>query len=141
MGDKYDIIRIKAGIQIGDTLQVDVVFDIDQTGLHGYICAPVDQSTGTTWSDASVQYSAYRGGRFRNWTLPNNQQLFKQYANNELMGGFNTGCNNNNFRNCSYWSAEANGPNNAWVIYFTTGGMCSNYTRTSLARARAIRAF
>ena len=91
------------------------VFDIDQTGLHSYICAPVVQSTGTTWSDASVQCSAYRGGGFRNWMLPNNQHLFKLCANKELMGGFNTGCNNNNnnFRNCSYWSAEANGSTNA----------------------------
>ena len=62
--------------------------------------------------------------------IPNNQQVFKIYANNELMGWFNTGYNNNNFRNCSYWSAEANGPTNAWVIYFTTGGMCSNCIRT-----------
>ena len=140
-GTQYDIIRLKAGVQIGDTLQGGVVFDIDQTGLHGYICAPVDQSSGATWNDAIAQCSAYRGGGFRNWTLPTNEQLYKLYANKDLVGGFSTGCDNNNFRNCSYWSADANGSTNAWAIYFTTGGMWSNYTRTSIARARAVRAF
>ena len=47
-GNNYKILRIIAS---GDTLNGGIVFDIDETGLHGKVCALQDQATQVEWNN------------------------------------------------------------------------------------------
>jgi hypothetical protein len=140
-GNGYSIIRLKSGIEIGDTLAGGVVFYIDSTGNHGYVCSKIDLSTSANWTSAFSICSNYNAGGFTDWILPNNYLLNLMYIHQVTLGGFNSGCNNSNFGQCSYWSSEPNGPTYAWCQYFTTGTLWSNYDRIGLARVRAVRKF
>lgn len=140
-GNGYKIIRLKSGIEIGDILGGGVVFSIDANGNHGYVCSQSDLSTGTNWSNAISLCSSYNSGGFNDWTLPNNTQLNQLFIYQGILGGFNSGCDNSNFGQCSYWSSESNGSIYAWCQYFTTGTVWSNYAKTANARVRAVRKF
>ena len=138
-GNGYNITRLKSGIEIGDTLAGGVVFYIDSTGNHGYVCATSDQSTSSNWANAISICSSYSGGGFHDWKLPNNSQLNLLFLYQTILGNFNSNCPD--FHQCSYWSIEPNGSSNAWCQYFTTGNLWSNYAKIDNARARAIHPF
>ncbi len=147
---------------IGQTYQGGVIFFIDQTGLHGYICATVDQGTnfyapaGTGFLNAtgSGQYntnllvnlfgaSAYAAGMcnsltlngYSDWFLPSIGELLTVYEQRNLIGGFNG-------PDFIYWSSTDNflyAPD-ASAVNFVTGSSIVA-PKNSSHKVRAVRKF
>lgn len=127
--------------KVGDIFGGGVIISLDNMGLHGVISSTADQSTGTTWTNAFTVASSYRGGGFSNWRLPTYGEISTLYFYNALVGNFNSGCDNSNFTQCTYWSSDQNGGGFAWAMYFTNGTFWSNYGTSANARVRAVRSF
>jgi len=99
---------------------------------HGLIAAREDQSTGATWKQAARICRTYRGGGFRDWTLPNRHQLDRLYVNRNTIGGFS--------RRGYYWSSTASDLNDAWDQSFRTGERTLGF-KMDYNLVRAVRHF
>lgn len=131
----------KPGLKIGDVAHGGIVYYVEPSGVHGFVCAPADQSASTNWFNAHTICRTYRGGGFDDWSLPSGAELSMMFRNKGLIGGFSVDCTDVNFGNCSYWGAEENGTLFATNLFFTTGIFWSNYGKDGLARVRTVRKF
>ena len=89
------------------------------------------------WSDAQTRCKNYSGGGFNDWRLPDRGELDLMYENLHAkgLGGFSSAW---------YWSATANGADNAWNKNFNSGGWSGNNIadrKYNAYRVRATRSF
>jgi len=86
------------------------------------------------WDDAITEASNYKGGDFTNWYLPDIGELNLMYQNLHRNGGLG------GFLGVTYWSSLEGSTSSAWGLYFGNGTQ-TTYTKSSMARVRAVRAF
>ena len=72
------------GLSIGDTAQGGIVFYVSPDGKNGLVAATVDQSTSSTWYNASDVISSplnhtAEGQKFLDWRLPTKHELNQMY--------------------------------------------------------------
>ncbi|MFV5692098.1 DUF1566 domain-containing protein [Flavobacterium sp. LT1R49] len=129
--------------KIGDFYQGGIIFftSVDGLGIiHGLIAATADQGRrNTTWGNAAALATAYTGGGYTDWRLPNYDDLTKMYGRRGVIG---TGT----FDTASlpyglYWSTQTAGdPNYGLCISFSNGGGVQGL-KSSNNSVRAIRSF
>jgi TonB-dependent SusC/RagA subfamily outer membrane receptor len=153
----------KAEYVIGDYLKGGYVFYIDETGEHGLLCAPSDQSTTAVWGDCMPEGAASRAvgtgnqnttdiitgcstpetaarlchdlemNGYSDWFLPSVNELYLMYTNLYEKGL-------GDFQRTYYWSSTQD-KFGAWVVSFYYGSK-SNHSRSEAdIRTRAVRAF
>lgn len=120
-------------LKIGDNFAGGIIFYLDNTGKHGKVCAPSDQSTRATWNEAKRICSNLTLNEYSDWYLPNKNELNQIYVNlhRKNMGGF--------ARNY-YWSSSESNAINAWSQRFTNGYQDSG-DKNFNSYVRAVRAF
>ena len=148
---------------IGDNANGGVVFYIDETGQHGLVCAPTDQSTGAIWGCYGTGLGTSRDfgtgnentitivngcstagiaakicfdlelNSYNDWFLPSIDELALMYTNLKLN-------NLGDFADKSYWSSSQSGLHGAWRKLFENGRQ--DYPdKTESFYVRAVRAF
>ena len=106
---------------------------IDGTGLHGFIAALSDQSTGTTWAAANQLCLDATINNISDWYLPSIGELAQLLGNHVAIGGFTY---------TNYWSASQYSATLGWGCYW--GGYWECYhapNKTSSYRVRCILAY
>jgi hypothetical protein len=128
-------------VVVGDEYGGGVVFYVDGTGKHGLIVAKADMPTlssdkeegGFTWSDAKMACTTFESNGYRDWFLPNKEQLNQLYNNKSAVGGFS--------ENHYYWSSTEYNADIAWLQNFTNGTHYVISKSYGLDRVRAVRKF
>jgi len=126
-------------MKIGDEYDGGIVFFVDNGGMHGLIAAKEDlryHSSGCAegrfvWADAKAACHDFVSNGYRDWFLPNKEQLNQLYQQKDIVGCFadySTG----------YWSSSETSKNNAWLQIFMSGFQ-SIGSKTYINRIRAIR--
>jgi hypothetical protein len=126
---------------VGDKYGGGVVFSVDETGKHGLIAAKADiqgHSAGLaeghyTWADARAACENFESNGFRDWFLPNKEQLNQLFINRDAVGGFAVDY-------FGYWSVSEASVEDAWGQSFRTGFQ-DHVLKTAYDRVRAVRAF
>jgi hypothetical protein len=148
--------------RIGEKFGGGIIFYIDETGQHGLIAAPFDQSYGIKWGCAHNKINAntlndgvlntiviIRNcgketaagicsdlgiGGFNDWYLPSLNELALLYQNRMKVDGLTTG---------DYWSSTeyTKGGNDSWAIHFGRNGKNFYYNKNERYYVRAIRKF
>lgn len=155
---------ITVPVTIGSLYAGGIVFYVDGTGLHGFVAATTDQSTGKAYGVApstpqtfgtgssntnaiiaangglNTTYAAgvarsYTGGGYNDWFLPSMYEA-QTMLNNIGVGGGNIG----NFTNANYWSSSKVNPNPP-NFYNPMTTFINAHSTATLDRVRAIRAF
>jgi len=129
---------------IGDTAQGGIVFYVSPDGKNGLVAATVDQSTYSSWFDASDFISSplnhtLEGQKFLDWRLPTKYELNQMYLNigpGNALGLGNIG----GFAFVNYWSSSENDYFNAWEQEFYFGYQYYN-DKSYILNVRAVRAF
>jgi hypothetical protein len=87
-----------------------------------------------TWDAAKTAATAYRGGGFTNWRLPDRGELSLMHTNlrRNNLGGFNSDY---------YWSSEQYNTTSAWYQYFSIIGNQDYASKSTSFRVRAVRSF
>lgn len=150
---------------IGYTYQGGIIFYIDDSGTHGLLAAPTDQSTNTGWGCAGITLSGANstlpGGGVQN-TLDiiggcPSADIAAYYCNNLSLSGYTDwylpskeelqfmyqnlhATGKGNFSNLSYWSSTQTDANTAWGYHFGNNTQSSSNKNSPFA-VRAIRAF
>lgn len=161
-GAELSFHTLSSPFSIGQSYQGGVIFFIDNTGLHGLVCATSDQGTniyapaGTGFLNATGngQYNtnllvnlfgstSYAAGMcnsltlngYSDWFLPAAGELLKVYNNRNLIGGFNG-------PDFVYWSSTDNYfySTDASAVSFIAGSSIVA-PKSSTHKVRAIRAF
>ena len=117
-----------------------IIFYVDAAGTHGLIVGKDDLPShfsgegekGFTWYDATVECNTLESNGYRDWFLPNKEQLRILYLNKEV-GDF-TG-------NHYYWSFSEYSADLAWVQNFSNGTQYVINKVFGLDFVRAVRAF
>ena len=143
---------------IGDTAQGGIVFYVSPDGKNGLVAATVDQSTSSTWYNASDVISSplnhtAEGQKFLDWRLPTKHELNQMYLNigpGNALGLGNIG----GFANNYYWSSTENDViicNQvlscssflfwAWTQHFFSGSQNFGTKDYSSTNVRAVRVF
>ena len=110
-----------------------LVFSIDNTLIHGLVCAPNDQSISSTWDDARPHCYAININGYNDWYLPNKNELNQMFTQLHLIGL-------GGFASVIYWSSTE-------VDYSTALGQNFNIgsqfylSKTNTRYVRAVRAF
>jgi hypothetical protein len=128
-------------MNIGDEYGGGIVFSVDETGNHGLIAAKEDMTGHSadneegrfTWSDAKAACHAFVGNGYRDWFLPNKEQLNQLYLHKRVVGGFAD-------YSTYYWSSSESNTTNAWLQVFINGYQ-SHSNKGYVSRVRAVRAF
>lgn len=110
-----------ADLKVGDSFGGGKVAYIFRQGdrnyvagqTHGLIAAKEDLGAGYTWEKAVKACREYRGGGFRDWRLPNMEELTRLYVNRFAIGGFRD--------RHYYWSSSESDKNDAWDQSFRSG--------------------
>ena len=129
-----EIIRLK----VGDSFEGGIIYEIDNSGIHGLLVSSADVTQGTNWQTAIDKYKDYTRQGNGQWRLPSKGDLEKLYAQKDNIGGF---------AGTPYWSISIEGANNslAFGVYFggvTNAGKTFRYTKTDVfLNYRAIRDF
>lgn len=153
---------------IGQSYGGGIIFYIDDTELHGLICAPYDQSEGATWSNGNDMLTLATGTGFgtgvTNTKIIVEAQGEGNYAakicSDLVLNGYSdwflpskSECfqmyyklalinNIGNFSDTLYWSSTEASIGNAYSQYGNDGYPPNGgYYKTELHRVRAIRAF
>ncbi len=78
------------GAKIGDHMHGGIVYEVDETGLHGKVVTAADQGE-RTWADAKAWCDSLDVGGFKDWSLPKPADFYE--LDRELglknMGDFN----------------------------------------------------
>jgi len=147
---------------LGEFINGGYIFYIDETGEHGLVCAPLDQSKNTIWGNCVPPGAAGRvvGSGIKNtedivngcsdamnaarlcyyleingyddWFLPSINELHLMYTNLHERGL-------GGFKETYYWSSTQD-KFGAWAVSFYYGSK-SNHNRNEDAILRAVRAF
>jgi len=159
-----DAIRFKKSDvtgSVGDNYQGGIIAYVDNTGEHGIIAAPTDQSTGIPWNGSytttttgtsigdgksnttkivQVQGDGNYAAKicddlvlngYDDWFLPSKDELNMLYQNRNMIGGFSTDY---------YWSSSEYNYNNAWIQNFDNGFQDA-YNKYTTCSVRAVRSF
>ncbi|WP_076789209.1 DUF1566 domain-containing protein [Chlorobium sp. KB01] len=150
-GEKsYPSPDIKIGAQYGG----GIIFFIDQTGVHGLIAAKSDMEGSSpgiaamkglseglfNWPDAVEACRKSETGGFRDWILPDKEQLNQLFMHKRVVGGFVQD-------SATYWSSSESLDGGGWIkagIWikdFSRFGNQSAEPKDAYNRVRAIRAF
>jgi len=163
-GTTYGVDKtFKAEYSIGEYLHGGYIFYIDETGEHGLVCAPSDQSINAKWGNSAPPGASGRtvGTGYKNtadiilgcpeevnaarlcedlemdgyndWFLPSINELLLIYANLHSKGS-------GNFEDQFYWSSTQD-KYGAWVVSFHYGSRSNQNRARDGVRTRAIRAF
>lgn len=128
-------------MNIGDEHGGGIVFFIDNTGNHGLIAAKKDVACHSSncgegrfvWNDAVAACHDFVSNGYRDWFLPNKEQLNQLYLKKNVVGSFadySTG----------YWSSSESTVNNAWLQLFINGFQSHGH-KVYLNRIRPVRIF
>lgn len=117
---------------IGADYAGGIIFYLDETGRHGGVCAPSDQSSGIHWIGAVLLCKQLQLNGYSDWLLPSKEELDLIYTNLYL----------NNIGNLSnyYWSSTENDYNDAWYWRMNYGSPYYNFKGNVLS-VRAVRHF
>ncbi|TLU56255.1 MAG: DUF1566 domain-containing protein [Chlorobium sp.] len=126
---------------LGEESGGGVVFYIDASRKHGLIAARSDMKGHSpgfpegffTWEDAQVACKKFESCDYRDWFLPNKDQLNKLYLHRSALEQFPLSYS-------YYWSSSEDGAGHAWVEGFGLGFQVLNF-KTNSNRVRAVRAF
>ena len=148
---------------VGDNYQGGIVFYVDETGKHGLIAAPSDQSAGSPWYNSTYIVTGASGAAIgtgqSNTTRIVRAQGAGGYAaklcDDLVLNGYsdwylpskeelNLLYQNRNliggFSNAYYWSSSENGSSTAWSLGFPNGNQGHSY-KDGTCRVRAVRSF
>jgi TonB-dependent SusC/RagA subfamily outer membrane receptor len=147
----------------GEYLNGGYIFYVDETGEHGLVCAPSDQSLNSIWGNSAAAGAAGKavGTGYQNttdivlscpeegiaarlcydlelngysdWFLPSVNELMLMYSNLHTKG-------QGGFENCFYWSSSQD-KYGAWVVSFYYGSKSNHDRDKNTIRTRAVRAF
>ncbi len=70
-----------APLQIGDTYNGGIVYDIDEGGFTGLLATEHNLSNGEPWEQAQQACEACRDGGHADWRLPTRDELYSMYVN------------------------------------------------------------
>jgi hypothetical protein len=152
-------------LQVGQSFEGGVIAYIDNSGQHGFIVAPNDQSNGVYWHVSNIGVTGASGtsiGTGNNNTI-NITNMYGSENNaaricfDFVSGGFSdwflpskdelyqlylNKLNIGGFSNSNYWSSSEEAVNaSAWNIDFTNGNFNNNASKFSNYKVRAIRYF
>jgi hypothetical protein len=132
---------------VGDFYQGGIVFWLDETGLHGLVCAVSDAPLYYDWNDAISYCSNYsltvESVIYNDWYLPNRVELKYMFDNK---GYINTAALANGglefLPTGNYWSSTEDPlvSTSAYLSYFVNGIQYPLWKGNPLA-VRAVRAF
>ena len=156
---------VSQALQVGQSFEGGVIAYIDNTGLHGFVVAPNDQSNGVYWHVSNIGVTGASGtsvGTGNNNTI-NITNMYGSENNaaricfDFVLGGFSdwflpskdelyhlylNKLNIGGFSNSNYWSSSEEAVNaSAWNIDFTNGNFNNNAPKFSNYKVRAIRYF
>jgi TonB-dependent SusC/RagA subfamily outer membrane receptor len=148
---------------IGDYLYGGYLFYVDETGEHGLVCAPSDQSLKSLWSHSAPVGAAGRAvgtglknttdivlgcieegiaarlcsdleiNGYSDWFLPSIDELLLMYTNLHLKGL-------GGFKDHLYWSSTQD-KYGVWVVSFYYGNKSNHDRDENTIGTRAVRAF
>jgi len=127
-------------MNIGEEYGGGIVFFVDEAG-HALVAAKKDvgcHSSGCEegrfeWADAVAVCRDFVSNGYRDWFLPNKDQLNQLYLKKDVVGCFadySTG----------YWSSSESTATNAWLQLFMSGFQSHGHKKY-LNRIRAIRVY
>jgi hypothetical protein len=128
---------LKNNYSIGDTGPAGgIVFYIQGSILSGWQyleAAPEASEKVLNWNGAISYCKNLNTGGYRDWRLPDKDELNLMYQNLKTkgLGGFG---------NDYYWSSSESNANYAWYQYFSDGFQSKNY-KNDTNSVRAVRAF
>jgi hypothetical protein len=139
--NQSQVLHEQVMVTVGEEHGGGIVFYVDGTGKHGLIVAKADMPTlssdkeegGFTWCDAKAACTTFESNGYRDWFLPNKEQLNQLYLNKLAVGGF--------VDNHYYWSSTEYNEDIAWLQNFTNGTHYVISKTYGLDRVRAVRAF
>ncbi len=149
---------------LGESYFGGIIFYIDNTGEHGLVCAPEDQSSGIQWYNGSYVLTGATptaiGTGQANTTAIVNVQGQGSYAakicSDLVLNGFDDWflpskeelilmynyVPHGDYGYAEYWSSSEGDMNEAWKLGIQTGGADSNYyNKMGAYPVRAARAF
>ena len=132
---------VETVIEIGEEYGGGIVFYVDATSKHGLIAAKSDlpgHSAGTgekmkglfLWADAKVACNNLDIGGYKDWRLPNSDELNKLWLKRSIVVGFADGF---------YWSSTEK-KQSVYIQNFGNGSQL-NDMKTRTYRVRPIRSF
>jgi TonB-dependent SusC/RagA subfamily outer membrane receptor len=156
-------VTFKSEYVIGEYLNGGYIFYVDETGEHGLVCAPSDQSLNALWGNCTPAGTAGKtiGTGYQNttdivlgcpdegiaakicyelemngysdWFLPSIDELFLMYTNLYTIGL-------GGFEDCFYWSSTQD-KYGVWAVSFYYGSKSNHDRNENAIRTRAVRAF
>jgi serine/threonine protein kinase len=117
-------------LEIGQYYQGGIIFQIDDKGEHGKICAKSDLGM-FNWKDAKQKCEDIELNGYSDWNLPSKGELEKLYQLRNDIGGFSS----------YYWSSSEYDKVDAWAHYFYDGTQDFINKFNSNILIRAVRTF
>ncbi len=128
-------------MDIGEEHGGGIVFFVNEKEGHALVAAKEDLRYHSSncaegrfvWDDAKAACHDFVSNGYRDWFLPNKEQLNQLYLQKDVVGCFadySTG----------YWSSSESNVANAWLQIFMSGFQSHGYKKY-LNRIRAIRVY
>jgi serine/threonine-protein kinase len=128
---KEEPIVTSTKLKIGQKHQGGIIFYLDDSGNHGYICAEYD-FVKLDWKEAMDRCRNLSLNGFSDWYLPPASELNYLYRLRKEIGGFSS---------LNYWSSSQNSIYDAWAQNFTNGKQENFSMDANDFCVRAIRSF